>query len=600
MSIVFQFGNNISGTLGNGTTTFEQYATYATGVTMIMGDNGIVSCSNMHTALIDNNYNLYTCGYNIYGQLGLGPFSGQDYNNLTFMKVTGITGLYGGVKQVSCGGNYTAIIDENYNLYTCGFNKFGQLGLGETANFGNSNPNPYFMKVTGITGLYGGVKQVSCGQNYTAIIDENYNLYTCGYNKYGQLGLGSTGDKNPYFMKVTGITGLYGGVKQVSCGQQYTAIIDENYNLYTCGYNNYGQLGLGFRTSNPNPYFMKVTGITGLYGGVKQVSCGSNQTAILDTYDNLYTCGDGRQVGLNLPNSVGFRYVTNFTQVTGITGLFGGVKKVSSANDCIILLDDDNIYTTGTALNGRDPKTPANGFYPIEYIKPPNPESGFKYKWISSGSSAYNLFIGGDGPINCFSEGTRILSLNNSQSELSEQSIGCLNNSQKGLDENFNMTFKEEYKLVQDLQVGDFVKSYRHGYRKISKMLSGTFVNNPTDIDVGNCMYKMIKTDDNGLIDDVTITRNHGVLVERLSETEEKKVDMNNLEVIDGLISIIAGKCDNFEKVKDIKRYKYYHFSLETDGDNDRRFGVWANGLLVETPSNNMMDNVTNVKPLDF
>ena len=489
MSIVFQFGNNISGTLGNGTTTFEQYATYATGVTMIMGDNGIVSCSNMHTALIDNNYNLYTCGYNIYGQLGLGPFSGQDYNNLTFMKVTGITGLYGGVKQVSCGGNYTAIIDENYNLYTCGFNKFGQLGLGETANFGNSNPNPYFMKVTGITGLY---------------------------------------------------------------------------------------------------------------GGVKQVSCGSNQTAILDTYDNLYTCGDGRQVGLNLPNSVGFRYVTNFTQVTGITGLFGGVKKVSSANDCIILLDDDNIYTTGTALNGRDPKTPANGFYPIEYIKPPNPESGFKYKWISSGSSAYNLFIGGDGPINCFSEGTRILSLNNSQSELSEQSIGCLNNSQKGLDENFNMTFKEEYKLVQDLQVGDFVKSYRHGYRKISKMLSGTFVNNPTDIDVGNCMYKMIKTDDNGLIDDVTITRNHGVLVERLSETEEKKVDMNNLEVIDGLISIIAGKCDNFEKVKDIKRYKYYHFSLETDGDNDRRFGVWANGLLVETPSNNMMDNVTNVKPLDF
>jgi hypothetical protein len=102
------------------------------------------------------------------------------------------------------------------------------------------------------------------------------------------------------------------------------------------------------------------------------------------------------------------------------------------------------------------------------------------------------------------------------------------------------------------------------------------------------------------LIDDVIITRNHGVLVEKLSEREEKKVDINNLEMIDGLISIIAAKCDTFEKVEDIKRYKYWHFSLETDGDNDRRFGVWANGLLVETPSNNMMDNATNVKPLDF
>jgi hypothetical protein len=29
-------------------------------------------------------------------------------------------------------------------------------------------------------------------------------------------------------------------------------------------------------------------------------------------------------------------------------------------------------------------------------------------------------------------------------------------------------------------------------------------------------------------------------------------------------------------------------------------FGVWADGLLVETPSNNMMDGVLNIKPLDF
>ena len=174
----------------------------------------------------------------------------------------------------------------------------------------------------------------------------------------------------------------------------------------------------------------------------------------------------------------------------------------------------------------------------------------------------------------CFSEGTRILGL--------------------------TAQLKEEYRLVQDLLIGDFIKSYLHGYRKVSKILKGFFVNNPTEQGVANCMYRMSKTEDNGLIEDLTLTRNHGVLVEKLTEDEEKKVDKNNLPIIDGLLSIITADSDKFEKVEDTNVYNYYHFSLDGDGDNDRRFGVYANGLLVETPSNNMMDDAMNIKPLDF
>jgi len=174
----------------------------------------------------------------------------------------------------------------------------------------------------------------------------------------------------------------------------------------------------------------------------------------------------------------------------------------------------------------------------------------------------------------CFSEGTRILGL--------------------------TAQLKEEYRLVQDLLIGDFIKSYLHGYRKVSKILKGFFANNPTEHGVANCMYIMSKTEDNGLIEDLTLTRNHGVLVEKLTEDEEKKVDKNNLPIIDGLLSIITSDSDKFVKVEDTNVYNYYHFSLDGDGDNDRRFGVYANGLLVETPSNNMMDGAMNIKPLDF
>jgi hypothetical protein len=181
----------------------------------------------------------------------------------------------------------------------------------------------------------------------------------------------------------------------------------------------------------------------------------------------------------------------------------------------------------------------------------------------------------------CFNEGTKILCY----TQL-ENSLICI--------------LKEEYRLVQHLKIGDLVKSYLHGYRKVSKIIKGKFVNNPKDEGVSNCMYRMIRTKDNGLIEDLTLTRNHGVLVEKLSKQEEKKINKNNLTVIDNLLSIITADCDKFEKVMDTNTYKYYHFSLDGDGDNDRRFGVYANGLLVEIPSNNMLDGALNTKPLDF
>jgi len=182
---------------------------------------------------------------------------------------------------------------------------------------------------------------------------------------------------------------------------------------------------------------------------------------------------------------------------------------------------------------------------------------------------------------NCFSEGTKIL---------------CY----KQLANSLICILREEYRLVQDLKVGDLVKSYKHGYRKISKILNGFIKNNPNGQDNGDCMYIMKKTPDNGLIEDLILTRNHAILVEKLTENEKKATENDEKIIIDDLLCLITGKSDKFEKVQNTNFYNYYHFSLDSDGDNDRRFGVWANGLLVELPSNNMMDNVLKTGILDF
>ena len=40
-----------------------------------------------------------------------------------------------------------------------------------------------------------------------------------------------------------------------------------------------------------------------------------------------------------------------------------------------------------------------------------------------------------------------------------------------------------------------------------------------------------------------------------------------------------------FEKIDNTNIYTYYHFTLENNGNDEERYGVWANGVLTETPS---------------
>jgi hypothetical protein len=44
---------------------------------------------------------------------------------------------------------------------------------------------------------------------------------------------------------------------------------------------------------------------------------------------------------------------------------------------------------------------------------------------------------------------------------------------------------------------------------------------------------------------------------------------------------------DQFVQLTDDDIYTYYHLVPENNGDDNQRFGIWANGILSETPSKN-------------
>jgi hypothetical protein len=100
----------------------------------------------------------------------------------------------------------------------------------------------------------------------------------------------------------------------------------------------------------------------------------------------------------------------------------------------------------------------------------------------------------------------------------------------------------------------------------------------------------MEKSDTNELIEDLTMLGGHGLLVDSISEEILEKYKelgwfAGKPAVIDDKLVLYAGYSDAFVQLTDSQVYTYYQFVLENKGDIDRRFGVWANGLLVETPS---------------
>ena len=71
-------------------------------------------------------------------------------------------------------------------------------------------------------------------------------MFACGNNEEGQLGLGDATQRNTF----TAVPALPDGkvAKQVIAGWSHTMILAEDGTVFACGWNNYGQLGLGDTT----------------------------------------------------------------------------------------------------------------------------------------------------------------------------------------------------------------------------------------------------------------------------------------------------------------------------------------------------------------
>lgn len=178
------------------------------------------------------------------------------------------------------------------------------------------------------------------------------------------------------------------------------------------------------------------------------------------------------------------------------------------------------------------------------------------------------LYFDGASPyILCFDESTEILCLNENLAEV--------------------------YKKISELKIGDFVKSFKHGFRRIEVIFSKSLINNVDDFQ--SCMYIMPKNKE--MTKDLIVTGGHSILVDSMTHNEDiknKKYFGNDVQIIDNKKLLLAAASNKFTPLIDNNEYNIYNFCLENDGDDQARYGIWANGVLVETPAINYLKKIYN------
>ena len=183
--------------------------------------------------------------------------------------------------QVVSNGETTFMIESNGNVKGWGRNNYGQVGNGTTTD--QYTP----IQIEGLSN----VKEIvpnDYGYGFFFAIDNAGRVYSWGYNEYGQLGLGI----NTNVSVPTLITGLP-EISQIRINENTVYAIATNGDVYSTGKNDYGQVGNG--TKITQRAFTKIPQLS----NISDIVCESNVAYAITNDKRVYAWGRGNswQIG---------------------------------------------------------------------------------------------------------------------------------------------------------------------------------------------------------------------------------------------------------------------------------------------------------------
>jgi len=157
------------------------------------------------------------------------------------------------------------------------------------------------------------------------------------------------------------------------------------------------------------------------------------------------------------------------------------------------------------------------------------------------------------------------------------------------------------YVVIEDLRKGDLVKTVKHGFKPIDMIGKRDIVHPALEERIKDQLYKCSQSEYPELFEPLVITGCHAILVDEFVSPEQRE---KTSEVL-GRIFVTDKKyrlpacVDNRTTVYEIKgECTIYHLALENE-EYFANYGIYANGLLVETCSKRYLKELSNMELIE-
>jgi alpha-tubulin suppressor-like RCC1 family protein len=361
---VYSWGWNNYGQLGHADTThryvltrIEFFVTNSLSVTNVWSKRWTYADDETYGYVFfkTSNGNTYSCGYNVYGNLGLGNTTSPI---TTPTRVTALQDVTMMSLSDSVGGHGLAVCSATpRSVYAWGYNNVGQCGNGTTTTittpvitYTHSTDNIQQLEAVGSTFWNGSAWTTAVGRSYILVAG---TIKSVGENTVGPaLGIGNTTNQSSWqnVPTLTGITKI-----ETNCGYNGSvyALNATTGILYACGMNAYGELGNG-NTTNQSSFITSIAsgcvdiracGFSGFNWAIatlsdgRLVGCGYNAEGTLGLGLAAFTAANSTWTNIPCPRGT----VIDFASITDLSSRHNGVT--------FVLMDDGGLYGCGANIN---------------------------------------------------------------------------------------------------------------------------------------------------------------------------------------------------------------------------------------------------------
>ena len=291
-----------------------------------------VASGQSHSLAVTSTGGVYAWGFNGSGQLGNGGTANQSVP----VKVAVPSGV--NVTAVAAGWDQSLALTSTGAVLAWGLNSHGELGNGSLKN----------SRVPVAVMLPAGVKVVAiaAGQYHSLAVSSTGTVYAWGDNLYGQLGDGTTGNSS-----VPVRVSLPAGVlaTAVGAGDNHSLVVTSTGSVYAWGRNDFGQLGDGSTIQRDAPVAVRLpAGVVAtkvVAGGVSPTATHpeSDYSVALTAAGGVYAWGGNThgQLGNGSKTGSGLPVLTQLPP--GITAVAVG----AASNWARLLASDGQIYIWG-------------------------------------------------------------------------------------------------------------------------------------------------------------------------------------------------------------------------------------------------------------